>query len=120
MTALSGDGCCEDDYVYIYQALSHVTLHSKYRTLVTSCYRENGGMMKMLVPLIPHPNCCSKLLGAGDSKHTPMTDCRSNCCTTLDAIGTKTRLKMLHHCSGSECSRWFRLTTENNMGDLKS
>lgn len=48
MTALSGDGRCEDDYVYIDQALSHVTLHSNYRTLVTSCYKENGGMMKML------------------------------------------------------------------------
>lgn len=48
MIALSCDcGCCEDGYMYTCEALSHVTLHSKYRTLVTACYKENGGMMKM-------------------------------------------------------------------------
>lgn len=87
--------------MYIYQALPHVTLHSIYRTLVTSCYEENGGMMKMLVPLIPHPNCCIELRGADDSKNAPVTNRSSNCCTTLDAIGAKTRLKMLRRCSGS-------------------
>lgn len=101
MTAWSADGCCEDDYVYIYQALPHVTLHSIYRTLVTSCYKENGGMMKMLVPLIAHPNCCIELRGADDNKYVLVTNRSSNCRTTLDAIGAKTRLKMLRRCSGS-------------------
>lgn len=46
MIALSWDVCCEDGYMYIYEALSHMTLHSKHGTLVTSCYKENGGIMK--------------------------------------------------------------------------
>lgn len=68
MIALSCDCvCCEDGYMYTCEALSHVTLHSKYRTLVTACYKENGGMMKMQGPLTPRPNCCSHRLGVDGS-----------------------------------------------------
>lgn len=102
MTAWSADGCCEDDYVYIDRALPRVTLRSIYRTLVTSCYKDNGGMMEMLVPLIPHPNCCIWTARSARQKNMPWWPIVAlNCCTTLDAIGAKTRLKMLRRCSGS-------------------
>lgn len=99
MIALSCDCvCCEDGYMYTCEALSHVTLHSKYRTLVTACYKENGGMMKMQGPLTPRPNCWGWMTANAPRTQRPIA---GRTLLRNPWWGTKTRLKMLRRCSGS-------------------
>lgn len=45
--------------MYIYEALSHMTLHSIYRTLI-ACYKENGDD-EIVGAILSHPSCCSEL-----------------------------------------------------------